>query len=153
MEKITETEATFPNTRLRPLMSQRHIKKKGNPPPINWWQIALVAAVLLVAFAALFTFANWVHSSSLTGAKASGKILEIRKVVIGLPESQFGGRIRYGVEVHVQYMANGHAQDRWLRASDDMYSDEFEMKLASHPTECTVYWPPNHPENAKCSLR
>jgi hypothetical protein len=27
------------------------------------------------------------------------------------------------------------------------------LKLATHPTECLVYWPPGHPENAKCSLR
>ena len=135
-------------------MSQSHIRQPKQPPPsIVWWRLGLYAAILVISFAALFAIVNWVHSFPSNYETADGKILEIRKVVDGTRDSQYGGRILYRVEAHVQYMANGQMQDRWLRASDDLAREGLELKLAAHPTKCLVYWPPNRPENAKCSLK
>ena len=135
-------------------MSQSQIKKlKQQPPPLVWRRFALSSAVLLVLFAALFVILNWVRSVPSTYETATGKILEIRTVVDGTRDTGYGGRILYGAEAHVQYLLNGRMQDRWLRASDDLPRESLVLKLAAHPTKCLVYWPPNHAENAKCSLK
>jgi hypothetical protein len=134
-------------------MSQSHTKKSKQPQqPIVWWRIALGGAILMVAFAAVFVLANWVHSFPSTYNTAPGKILDTRKVVDGLPNSQFGGKILYR-EAHVQYTLDGQMQDRWLRASDDLPPESMVLKFAAHPSKCLVYWPPKHPENARCSLK
>ena len=139
--------------RSEPLMSKSHIRRPKQPPqPVVWWRLALGAAILAASFAALCLIANWVHSFPSTYETANGKILEIRKVVDGTRETGYGGTIVYGAEARVQYKFNGQTQDRWLRASDDLARESLLLKLAAHPTECHVYWPPNHPENAKCSL-
>jgi len=135
-------------------MSRSHLKRPKQPPqPIVWWRLALGSAILAVAFAVLFFIADWVRSYPSTYETTAGKILEIRKVVDGTRETQYGGTILYGAEARVQYMVNGQIQDRWLRASDDLSRESLLLKLAAHPTGCLVYWPPDHPENAKCSLK
>jgi hypothetical protein len=135
-------------------MSQSHIKKPKQPPqPIVWCRFAIGSAVFLLLFAALFVIVNWVHTVPSTYETANGKILEIRNVVDATLETQSGGKILYGAEAHVQYLLNGRMQDRWLRVSDDLPRESLVLKLAAHPTKCLVYWPPNHPENAKCSLK
>jgi hypothetical protein len=135
-------------------MSKSHLIKPEQPaPPIVWWRLALGTAILLVPFVALFFISNGVHSFPSTYKIAAGKILEIRKVVDGTRETKYGGMIFYGVEAHVQYQADGQILDRWLRASDDLPRESLLLKMAAHPTECVVYWPPNYPENAKCSLK
>jgi hypothetical protein len=101
----------------------------------------------------VFLAANWIHSFPSTHETATGKILEIRKVVENTRDTLYGGKINYRLEARVQYLAGGQMQDRWLRASDDLTPESLLVKLASHPTKCLVYWPPNHPENAKCSLK
>lgn len=77
----------------------------------------------------------------------------MRRVVDHTRDTLYGGKIIYRAEAHVQYLADGRMQDRWVRASDDLPQESLLLKLAAHPTECLVYWPPNQPENAKCSLR
>jgi hypothetical protein len=135
-------------------MSRSHLRRPKQPPqPVVWWRLALGTAILAVSCAALWFIANRVHSVPSTYKTASGTILEIRKVVDGTRETNYGGTILYRAEAHVQYMADGQAQDRWLRASDDLTRESLLLKLAAHPTKCLVYWPPNHPENAKCSLK
>jgi hypothetical protein len=136
-------------------MSQSHIRKpmQQPPQPIVWWQLALGFAIPLVLFATLFVFVNWLHSIASTYTTATAKILEIRKVVDTIRDTRYGGKIIYGVEVHAQYMLDGQMQDRWLRASDDLPRESLALKLAAHPTKCLVYWPSNHPDNAKCSLK
>ena len=135
-------------------MSQSHLRRPKKPTqPIVWWRLALGLAILAGLSAAMFVAASWVHSVPSTYKTATGKILEIRKVVDGTRESQYGGKILYGAEAHVQYIADGQLRDRWLRASDDLPRESLLLKLAAHPTECLVYWPPHHPENARCSLK
>jgi hypothetical protein len=132
-------------------MSQSHIKKPKEPPPQSIrWKLALVFTALVLSVAAVFVIANWAHSFPSTYSTTSGKVLEIRKVVDGTVDSLYGGRVRYGFEARVQYMTNGQMQERWLRASDDMPRETLLLKLVSHPTECVVCWPTNHPENTKC---
>jgi len=135
-------------------MSHRHLAKPKQPPqPVVWWRVALISAVPVVLLVALFCGVSWVHSYPSTYKTAPGRILEIRKVVDGIVESRFGGRILYGVEAHVQYKVDGQMRDRWLRVTDDLLREHLLLKLASHPTECVVYWPPDHPENVRCSLK
>jgi hypothetical protein len=134
-------------------MSKSHIRSPKQPQPIVWWRLALGIAILALSSAALYLLVNWVHSFPSTYKTATGTILEIRKVVDGTRDSQYGGTILYGAEARVQYMVDGQMQDRWLRASDDLAREGLLLKLAAHPTKCLVYWPPNHPENAKCSLK
>lgn len=135
-------------------MSHSHIRKaKEVPPPSPWWRIALFPAVMAVLCAALFIFANWVTTLPKTYERAQGKILEVRRHVDSIHESSYGTKVVYGLEAHVQYTMNGQMQDRWLSASDDLPKEILALKLAAHPTECMVYWPPKHPESAKCSLQ
>jgi hypothetical protein len=132
-------------------MSHRHIKRPETPlRPIVWWKLALWSAIFVASIGAIWAFANWVHSFSSTYKTADGKILEIRKTVDGVVETQYGSRVVYGLEARVQYPLDGQMQDRWLRASDNMPRETLMLKLAKHPAECLVYWPPNHPENARC---
>jgi hypothetical protein len=135
-------------------MSHSHIKKPEAPPPqIVWWKLALGAAIFVALVGALWTAVNWTRSFPSTYKTADGKILEMRKVVDGVAETLYGSRVSYGIEARVQYTLDGQTQDHWLRASDNMPRETLMLKLANHPTECLVYWPPNHPENAKCWLK
>jgi hypothetical protein len=135
-------------------MSQSRVTRQSKPPqPIVWWHIALAFATFLILLAAVYLAANWIHSFPSQRETATGTILEIRKVVDSTRDTLYGGSISYRLEAHVQYVANGQMQDRWLRASDDLTRESQLVKLAAHPTKCLVYWPPNHPENAKCSLK
>lgn len=135
-------------------MSQSRITRQPEPPqPVVWWHVALGLAILLIAVAAVFFAANWIHSSPSHYVTASGRILEIRRVVDNARDTLYGAKVSYRAEVHVQYLVDGQIQDRWLRASDDLSQETLLLKLASRPTECLVYWKPNHPENARCSLK
>ena len=120
---------------------------------IAWWHIALGLATVLIVVTAVFTAANWIHSLPSTYETATGKILEVRRVADHTRDTLYGGNVIHRAEAHVQYEVDGRMQDRWLRASDDLPRESLLLKLAAHPTECLVYWPPNHPENAKCSLK
>lgn len=135
-------------------MSQRRITRNAKPPqPIVWWHVALGLTILLTGIAAAFLTINWVHSLPSNYETATGKILEMRKVVDHTSDTLYGGKISYRADAHVRYLADDQMQDRWIRASDDLSQESLLLKLASHPTECLVYWPPRHPENAKCSLK
>ena len=135
-------------------MSQSHIRKSDQPAhqPIAWWKLALAFAVVIMSFLAVYLAANWIHSFPSAYETVSANILEIRKVVDHTNDSQYGGRIFYRVEAHVHYAAKGQMQDRWLRVSD-VTPEAIVLRLAGHPTQCLVYWPPDHPENAKCSFK
>lgn len=109
--------------------------------------------LFFILLAAVYLAANWIHSFPSPDQTATGTILEIRKVVDHTRDTLYGGNISYRLEAHVQYVADGQMHDRWLRASDDLTRESQLIKLAAHPTKCLVYWPPNHPENAKCSLK
>lgn len=128
-------------------------KPEAPPPPIVWWKIALGGAIFLAVVGALWMAFNVLNSIPTNYERADGKILEIRKVMEGVAESHLGSRVDYGVEAQVQYRVNGQTQVRWLRASDNMARETLAIKLAAHPTECLVYWPPDHPEEAKCWLK
>lgn len=135
-------------------MSHSHIRQPEAPsPPIIWWKLALGAAIFVALVGALWAVVNWTHSFPSPYQTADGKILELRKVVDGVFETWHGSKVSYGIEARVQYSVDGQMQDRWLRASDNMPRETLELKLAKHPTECLVYWPPNHPENARCWLK
>jgi len=135
-------------------MSHSHIDKAPPPPtPVNRWIIALVCATLPVLSLACYLTVIWIHASPTPYETANGKILEFRNAVVGTWDVPYGGIILYKVEAHVQYTVNGQLQDRWLRASDGVSRETMAVKLAAHPTECVVYWPPDHPEQAKCSLK
>ncbi len=134
-------------------MSQSHINQPKVPQPMVWWKVALGSALVLMLLGALWGIFNLVHSNLSNYETADGKILEMRKVVDGLVDSPYGGKILYGVEARVQYTVNGQMQERWLRASDNMPRETLLLKLADHPTQCIVYWPPKHPEGAKCWLK
>ena len=135
-------------------MSKRGIRRQSKPPrPIVWWHIALGFVTVLVMLAAVYLAANWIHSFPSPHETATGTILEIKKVVNNTRDTTYGGKISYRLEAHVQYVADGQMQDRWLLASDDLTQETLLFKLAAHPTKCLVYWPPNHPQNAKCSLK
>jgi hypothetical protein len=103
-------------------MSHGHIRESKPRAliSISWWRLALCFASVVIVFVSLYLVANWIHSFPSTYETANGKILGIRKVVDGTIDSQYGGKILYGFEAHVQYVANGQSQDRWLRASDDL---------------------------------
>jgi len=96
---------------------------------------------------------NWIHSSPTESETATAKVLEVRKVVDHTQDTPNGGKIIYRAEAHVQYVADGKLQDRWLRVSDGLAQDSLLLKLAAHPTECLAHWPTNHPEDARCSLK
>jgi hypothetical protein len=135
-------------------MSRSRIKRQAKPPqPLLWWHVALGFATVLISLAAVYLAANWIHSFPSPRETAAGTILEIRKVVDNTRDTLYGGNISFRLEAHVRYSADGQMQDRWLRASDDLTRESLLLKLAAHPTKCLVYWPPNHPENAKCSLK
>jgi len=135
-------------------MSQSRVRRPPEPPPpIVWWPLALGSVAVLIVLAALYLTVNWIHSFPSPRETTTGTILEIRRVVDTIRDTTYGGKIGYRFEAHVQYVADGQRQDRWLRASDDLPRESLLIKLANHPTECLVYWPPGHPEDARCSLK
>lgn len=135
-------------------MRKIRVRKPEAPSqPIVWWKIALGTAIFLVAVGVFWMISNALHSIPTSYERANGKILEIRKVVDGTQDSGYGGTVIYGFEARVLYTVDGKPQERWLRASGDMPRETLAIKLAGHPTECLVYWPPDHPEDAKCWLK
>lgn len=138
----------------RNLMSQSRLTREPKPPrPIVWWHIAVGLATLLIGVGAAFLAANWINSYPSAYETAKGRIIEVRRVVDHTRDTLYGGKISYRAEAHVLYLANSQMQNRWVRVSDDLSQETLLLKLASHPTECVVYWPPNHQEKAKCSLK
>ena len=134
-------------------MSQSHIKTQPQPPrPIACWQIVLSLCCVLVLLISAYLISNLIHSYPVPYEKTTGTILEIRKVVDGTLDSRYGGKILYKFEAHVRYLEDGRQQDRWLRISA-VTTEALLLKRAAQPTHCIVYWPPDQPENAKCSLQ
>jgi len=132
-------------------MSRSHINKPVElPPRIPARNLVLGLAIFLTLIAALFLLIDRTRMFPDHFETANGRILEIRKVVDGQVDSQYGGRMIYGVEAHVQYTTNGKSQNRWLRVSDNMPRETLLLRLTSNPKECIVYWPPKQPENARC---
>ena len=137
-------------------MSKRDIRRQSKPPqPIVAGGILRSdLSTVLIMLAAVYLAANWIHSFPSPHETATGTVLEIRKVIDNTRDALYGGKISYRLEAQVQYVADGQMQDRWLRALDDLTRESLLLKLAKRdPTKCLVYWPPNHPENAKCSLK
>jgi hypothetical protein len=106
-----------------------------------------------MALAAVYLAANWIHSFPSPHETATGTVLEIRKVIDNTRDALYGGKISYRLEAHVQYVADGQMQDRWLRALDDLTQENLLLKLAAHPTKCLVYWPPRHETRLRSSHR
>jgi hypothetical protein len=136
-------------------MSHSHIQSSKPPlqTTIAWWKLALGISILVILVAVFFLVRNWMLPLPSAHDSANAKILEIRRVVDHTADSQFGSKIFYRFEAHVQYVADRQLQDRWLRIADDLPMESLLVKLADHPNHCLAQWLPDHPENARCSLR
>src|SRR5262249_45100826 len=102
-------------------MSQSHIRIPKQPPPSQpsiWWSLVVSFVLVLLAVGVVFVTSNWIHSFPHHYDRATGKVLETRKTIDAIHESRFGSRVFYRLEVHVQYLAYGQMQDRWIRISD-----------------------------------
>ena len=108
-----------------------------------------VAALLLTEFFLALHMDIWEPSY----LAVNGQLLETRIAVDYPWDGYYGGYILYHIEAKVLFTADGRQQERWLRASG-MTSTRttLRMKLASHPTRCTVYGVPGHLDHAKCQL-
>src|SRR4051812_2198527 len=122
-------------------MSHSHIReRKQSPLPIIRWRSVLGLAGVVAVFAGAYPTIDWIRSSSSISETAPAKVLEVRKVVDHTQDTLYGGKIIYRAEAHVQYVADGQLQDRWLRVSDGLTQDSLLLKLAAHPTECLAHW-------------
>ncbi len=84
----------------------------------------------------------------------AGNVLETRIAVEGTRESNFGGSILYRIEALVRYDLHGHAQGRWMPASEVTSDrDLLTLRLVKPPTLCEVYWAHHHEENPNCLLK
>jgi hypothetical protein len=136
-------------------MSHSHIERSKPPhrTTISGWRFALCSAALVLLVEVFYLASNWMLPFPAAHDSAEAKILEIRKVVDHTHDSLFGGKIFYRVEAHVQYVANGQLQDRWLRIADDLPIEKLLVRLADHPGHCLAQWLPHPSENATCSLK
>lgn len=134
-------------------MSHSHIRIPKPLPRRNRWTEAVILA-LFAALAALYVVdKSYDWSADRQYSTAEGKILETRIVVEHTSESRYGGQIFYRTEARTRFAVNGQEQMRWLTASEPTTTRELlAAKLSSNPTQCEVYWAPNHPETAKCRL-
>jgi hypothetical protein len=134
-------------------MSKSHIRKAAPPEPFVWWKPVLMLFALVALTGVWWAAINWSRSLPSNFITAKGRILELRRSVDGSVDSIYGGRIIYGAEARVLYAADGQSHEGWLRVSTGLPRDTLLLKLASHPSECVVYWPPDHPEDARCWLK
>jgi len=74
-------------------------------------------AGLVAVFVVTYPRVNWIRSSRSKSGIATAKVLEVRKVVDHTQDTPYGGEIIYRAEAHVQYVADGQLQDRWLHVS------------------------------------
>jgi hypothetical protein len=134
-------------------VSHSHIRATKLPRRRPWIEIPLIAGFTVLT--ALFLFITLASmNSDRRFSTANGKVMETRIVVDHTRESFYGGYIFYRIEAHTNYLLNGQPQERWLTASEVTEGrEQLELKLATHPKTCLVYWPPDHPENAKCDLK
>lgn len=84
---------------------------------------------------------------------ADGWVLDTRIVTDFIPETRYGSRITYRLEAQVSYSYGGQSYDRWLPVRRESIRAVLEQEQARHPHYCEVYWPPGHPERARCRLR
>ena len=134
-------------------MSHSHIRVPKPAKRDSPW-IPIIGTVLIVVLVAWLAFGRlfqWPLNPNDT--TADGKILETRIVVDHLRDSQYGGLIYYRIEAQVKYQIQGKEQEQWIAASEAT-TDQILLaaRISSHPKTCLVYWPPNHPDNAKCRL-
>jgi hypothetical protein len=134
-------------------MSHSHIRvPRPSPQSRPWGEVVLAVSVFVaIALLAFGSFVGWQSNEDHTSA--TGSILETRIVLDHIVDSQYGGGIYYRIEARTSYEFQGQSQDRWLTASEITTARELlQVKLASHPKYCVVYWVPGHAENAKCRL-
>ena len=136
------------------LMSHSHIRVAKPVPQRN---LPLEVSVGVVAFLVILLFAvsrfgdGFFPTDYVT---ADGAVSETRIVVDHMLDSNYGGRIFYRIEAHVNFELGGQPQDRWVTVSEVTTGRlELASKVAAQPKSCQVYWAPGHPENAKCRLK
>lgn len=106
--------------------------------------VLAVMAIVLVARLYRFPFASSYRT-------ASAVVLDVRTVPWNGVENA-REQTRYRVELRVRYEQDGQTEDRWLPVNDEAARRLLAAGLANRPAACEVYWPPRHPENAKCRL-
>lgn len=125
---------------------------KAQPRRLQWREIA--AAVIILAFIAVFTLTRLYRTTAGAYFTSNGIVEETRIIEIPLPEDENGGLKIYRIEARVSYSLKGTRQDRWLPASEPTTTHELlEATLGTSPKTCVVYWPPKHPEDARCRLK
>src|SRR3569833_540065 len=118
-------------------MTEDHIRERKEPPqPIIRGRSVLGLCGVVAVFVMAYPTINLIHSSPTKSETATAKVLEVRKVIDHTQDTPYGGKIIYRAEAHVQYVADGILQERWLRVSDDLAQDSLLLKQAAHPTAC-----------------
>lgn len=136
-------------------MSRSHIRVKRTPhrPRDRTSVASRVAAVLVIVLILIFVTTRMRNPFRVKGHEtATATILETRLALASIVDGGRGGYALYRIEAHVTYDLHGTPQDRWISASEAERRDDLELVLARHPATCLAYWPPGHPENARCAL-
>lgn len=134
-------------------MSRMYVRApKAQPQRLHWKEIAV--AVILLAFIGVFTLTRLYRTPAEAYFTSNEIVEEVRIIEIPMPEAENGGLKIYRIEARVSYSSNGTREDRWLPASEPTTTrDLLEARLKALPKTCAVYWPPKHPENARCRLK
>jgi len=132
-------------------MSRSHIRAQ-NARAKRWTRREVAMAAMVLAVMAIVLVARLYRFPFVSSYKtASAVVLDVRTVPWNGVEN---GReqTRYRVELRVRYEQDGQTEDRWLPVNDETARRLLADGLAARPTVCVVYWPPRHPENARCRL-
>jgi hypothetical protein len=134
-------------------MRRIHVRApKARPKRLQWKEIAVGG--ILLAFIAVFTLTRLYRTTAGAYFTSNEIVEEIRIIEIPMPEAENGGLKIYRIEARVSYSLNGTREDRWLPASEPTTTrDLLEARLKTPPKTCVVYWPPKHPEKARCRLK
>jgi hypothetical protein len=138
----------------RDIISRHRIHVPKPPPSREPW-IAFPIVIGTVGFTVIVALGPLMDSlSDRPYATALGTVLETRLVVDRIGEGYYGSSAYYRIEARVRFLQKSQVQERWLVAPQmDSKRDLLLIKLAGQPKSCLVYWPPEHPENAKCDLK
>jgi hypothetical protein len=125
------------------------LRPKTSAARKQFWQI-LATCMGLVLFVVIFLVFK--HHQQLrvedTWASTDGTVIDLRIVPETVVNSKYGGAVLYGMEVLVNYSANGSHQQRWISVRKGPVSADSAKWLAFRwkGQLCTVRWNPTSPD-------
>ena len=97
---------------------------------------------------------HWHRVRELTWTSATGKIEDVRPVLVGKFDGNRGGSMLYQVQVLVTYRVKGNSRTDWItvRQTPEIFEDVQAQAQRWKGALCTVRWNPSNPSQIDAEI-